>query len=133
MIAIAEQPEVQGIATEIGVGSSIATNTSSAYSIDTHAGGYAMAPLDSVKNSDDFAEFALTDVIDAAHATSSCRMGRPNDPRCVVDPELRVLGLSGLRLADASVLPWVPRANPHLSAVLAGERVADLIRASSGR
>jgi choline dehydrogenase-like flavoprotein len=46
----------------------------------------------------------------------------------VVDQEGRVLGVDGLRVADASVFPWVPSANTHLSSVLVGEKIADLMR-----
>jgi choline dehydrogenase-like flavoprotein len=54
-------------------------------------------------------------------------MGRPDDSWAVVDPACRVLGLQGVRVADASVMPDLPRANPHLTCVAIGERVANLI------
>jgi choline dehydrogenase len=56
-------------------------------------------------------------------------MGAPGDPGTVVDEAGRVLGIEGLRVADASIFPWVPSANTHISAVLVGEKMADLIRA----
>jgi choline dehydrogenase len=46
----------------------------------------------------------------------------------VVDPELRVHGVKGLRVADASVFPWIPRGNTHAPAVMVGEKAVDLIR-----
>ena len=51
-------------------------------------------------------------------------MGAANDPRSVVDPDCRVIGIKGLRVIDASIMPEVPRANTHLTAVMIGERMA---------
>ena len=42
-----------------------------------------------------------------------------------------MLGVDGLRVADASIFPWVPSANTHISAVLVGEKIADLMRGGS--
>ncbi|WP_079109946.1 GMC oxidoreductase [Streptomyces roseifaciens] len=56
------------------------------------------------------------------HPTSTCAIGR------VVDSRLRVLGIEGLRVADASVLPSVPRGNTNAAAVMVAEKAADLIR-----
>jgi choline dehydrogenase-like flavoprotein len=56
------------------------------------------------------------------HPTSTCAIGR------VVDPELRVYGFDGLRVADASVMPTVPRGNTNAPAIMVGEKAADLIR-----
>lgn len=64
-------------------------------------------------------------VFDVSHVSGSCRMGDPSDPRTVVDPHGAVHGVANLRVADASVFPFVPRANTHLSAVLVGEKIAD--------
>lgn len=78
----------------------------------------------------DLAGLLRTAVFDASHPTSSCRMGSPDDPGAVVGPTALVHGFDNLRVADASVLPFVPRANTHLSAVLVGEKIAaDLARA----
>jgi choline dehydrogenase-like flavoprotein len=63
------------------------------------------------------------------HATSSCRMGAVADDNAVVDGQCRVIGYDGLRVCDASVLPRVPRANPHLTVVMVAERVAAMIDA----
>ncbi|RBM14102.1 glucose-methanol-choline oxidoreductase [Prauserella sp. PE36] len=69
----------------------------------------------------------LATAADAQHATSTCRMGDPDDARTVVDPECRVLGVDGLRVVDASIFPSVPRANTNLTAIMAGELMADRI------
>jgi choline dehydrogenase len=61
---------------------------------------------------------------DAQHGTSSCRMGSAQDPNSVVDPQCRVVGLAGLRVIDASVMPSVPCANTHLTTVMIAEYMA---------
>ena len=50
------------------------------------------------------------------------------DEGAVVDAELRVRGIDGLRVADASVMPALPRGNPNLPIMMIGEKAADLIR-----
>jgi choline dehydrogenase len=59
------------------------------------------------------------------HPSSSCRMGI--DDQAVVDPELRVYGVSGLRVADASIMPAITTGNTNAPSVMIGEKAADLI------
>ncbi len=59
------------------------------------------------------------------HQAGSCRMG--SDEGAVVDPQLRVHGCEGLRVADASVMPAVPSGNPHAAILMIGERCADFL------
>lgn len=59
------------------------------------------------------------------HPTTTCRMG--SDEASVVDPQLRVRGVEGLRVADASVMPTIIRGHTHAPSVLIGEKAADLI------
>lgn len=73
-------------------------------------------------------EYLLMHGSDTQHATSTCRMGAPDDARSVVDPECRVIGFSGLRVIDASVFPTVPRSNTHLAVVALAEAMADRVR-----
>jgi choline dehydrogenase len=63
------------------------------------------------------------------HPTSTCAMGTTSDS--VVDPELRVHGVDGLRIADASVMPRVPRGNTNAPTIMIGEKAADLIKGAS--
>ena len=57
------------------------------------------------------------------HPTSTCAIGS------VVDPQLRVYGVEGLRVADASVMPTITRGNTNAATIMIGEKAADLIRA----
>ena len=59
----------------------------------------------------------------------TCRMG--SDEASVVDPQLRVRGVDGLRVADASVMPAIIRGHTHAPCVLIGEKAADLIRSAT--
>ncbi|HET7571246.1 MAG TPA: GMC family oxidoreductase N-terminal domain-containing protein [Gaiellaceae bacterium] len=89
----------------------------------------AVPPAEVAAMSDsEFEQLALATVMDTVHAVGTCRMGDPGDPAAVTDPDGRVLGLDGLRVADAGILPWVPRANTNLAAILVGEKIADAIR-----
>ncbi len=71
----------------------------------------------------------LAEAGDGQHAAGSCRMTAYEDPRGVVDPDLRVRGVAGLRIADASVMPTDCRANLHLTCVMIGEMLARRMRA----
>src|SRR5262249_27475027 len=62
--------------------------------------------------------------------TGTCGMG--GDDAAVVDPELRVRGVDGLRVADASVMPQIIRGHTHAPTVMIGEKAADLIIAARG-
>src|SRR5437016_1476168 len=64
------------------------------------------------------------------HQAGSCKMG--SDELSVVDPQLRVYGVEGLRIADASVMPQVPSGNCHAGIVMIAERVSDLIKSTHG-
>ncbi|WP_367124360.1 GMC family oxidoreductase [Streptomyces phytohabitans] len=63
------------------------------------------------------------------HPAGTCRMGAADDGLAVVDPELRVRGLDGVRVVDASVFPTMPTVNPMIGVLMVGEKAADLLRA----
>lgn len=90
---------------------------------------YAGAELDPGDDLRD--ENALNDWIrhratTAYHISGTCRMGPEGDPQAVVDPELRVQGISGLRVADASIMPVVVTSNLNATVIMIGEKAADL-------
>ncbi len=74
--------------------------------------------------------FTRTNLSSNAHPAGTCRMG--SDPRSVVDPSLRVRGVEALRVADASIMPSLPNANPHAAVLMIGEKAAALIATANG-
>jgi choline dehydrogenase len=65
------------------------------------------------------------------HPVGTARMGRPSDPDAVVDPHLRVIGVSGLRVADASVMPTITSGNTNSPTLMIAEKAARWIHAAS--
>ncbi|HEY1258621.1 MAG TPA: mycofactocin system GMC family oxidoreductase MftG [Stellaceae bacterium] len=66
----------------------------------------------------------------ARHVSGTCKMGPDSDPMAVVDQYCRVKGIEGLSIADASVMPRIPRSGgAHATVIMIGERVADLVAA----
>ncbi|WP_300677727.1 FAD-dependent oxidoreductase [Nocardioides sp.] len=61
------------------------------------------------------------------HAVGSCRMGAESDSRTVVTPDLKVRGIEGLRVADASIMPSIIGGNTNAPSVMIGDRVAEFI------
>ena len=64
------------------------------------------------------------------HPVGTCRMGRAGDPDAVVDSQLRVQGIEGLRIVDASVMPTITSGNTNTPTIMIAERASDLIRAA---
>jgi choline dehydrogenase len=64
------------------------------------------------------------------HPVGTCRMGADNDIGAVVDAQLRVRGVAGLRVADASIMPRITSGNTNAPAMLIGHRCADFIAAA---
>jgi choline dehydrogenase len=89
--------------------------------------GKVARPLGATTLDDETLERALNSLSHTLyHPVGTCRMG--TDDASVVDPQLRVRGVDGLRVADASVMPTIIRGHTHAPSVLIGEKAADLIR-----
>lgn len=80
---------------------------------------------------------ADTDLLDAHlrrhvggvwHPSGTCRMGRAEDPMAVTDPQGRLIGIDGLRVCDASLMPSIPCANLNVPVLMMAEKIADAIR-----
>lgn len=68
------------------------------------------------------------------HYVGSCRIGHAEDRMAVVDNRLRVLGgIHGLRIADASIIPFVPSGNTNAPSIAVGEKAADIIKEDNGK
>jgi choline dehydrogenase len=89
-----------------------------------------IAPGPQVSTTADLEAWVIDNVGSYYHFAGSCKMGV--DPMAVVDPQLRVHGVEGLRVADASIMPVVTSSNPHTTVVMIGERAADLIQQDRG-
>jgi choline dehydrogenase-like flavoprotein len=75
----------------------------------------------------DYAAYASRHAKTDHHPAGTCRMG--NDPGAVVDPELRLNGVEGLRVIDASIMPTLISSNTNAAAIMIGEKGADLVKA----
>ena len=73
-------------------------------------------------------DFARRYGVSSYHVNGTARMGPAGDRDAVVDAELRVHGLQGLRIVDASVMPAIPSANTCAATMMIAEKAADLIR-----
>lgn len=67
-------------------------------------------------------------VFTLSHQVGTTKMGDPRDPTTVVDPELRVKGIRGLRVVDASVMPTVPSGNTYVPVLMVAEKASDIIK-----
>jgi choline dehydrogenase-like flavoprotein len=93
-------------------------------------GGRELAASASVRTDAEVAQFIRDHADTIYHPVGSCRMGP--GPLDVVDAELRVHGLTGLRVVDASVMPRIVGGNTNAPTVMIGEKAAAMVRAARG-
>jgi choline dehydrogenase len=88
--------------------------------------GYDLVPDDDDQK---IRDHVINQVMPIWEATATCAMGKANDTKAVVDSQAKVIGVSGLRIVDASALPFSPPGHPASSVFALAERVADLMKA----
>ena len=89
---------------------------------------YEDFPGDKVQSDDELLGAAKERGTTTFHPMGTCRMGPDNDPTSVVDDELRVRGLEGLRVVDASIMPMMLSANLNAGVMMIADKASDLIR-----
>ncbi len=85
-------------------------------------------PAPGVQSDDEFLGYARQYGSTAYHLIGTARMGPATDPTSVVDDQLRVHGMQGLRVADASIMPSMPSANTYATTMMIAEKASDMIR-----
>jgi choline dehydrogenase len=86
-----------------------------------------LQPGPKVQNEIQLDDYLRDHVESAYHPCGTARMGRASDPMAVVDPECRVIGVDGLRVADSSIFPQVTNGNLNAPSIMTGEKAADHI------
>ncbi|KAI5298158.1 hypothetical protein KEM56_004273 [Ascosphaera pollenicola] len=92
-----------------------------------------IAPGPKVQTDEELSEYGRRAAHTVYHPAGTTKMGNvKTDPMAVVDPQLKVRGLRGLRIADAGVFPTMPTINPMVTVLSIGERAAELIAEEAG-
>jgi choline dehydrogenase len=89
--------------------------------------GREIQPGVQAQSDDELDAFVRDHAESAYHPCGTCRMGRAEDLHAVVDPECRVIGVEGLRLADSSIFPRITNGNLNAPSIMVGEKAADHI------
>jgi choline dehydrogenase len=90
--------------------------------------GREIQPGKEVQTDAQIDEFVRRKVESAYHPSCSCKMGAPDDPTAVVDPQTRVRGLEALRIVDSSIMPTITNGNLNAPTIMLAEKAADHIR-----
>jgi choline dehydrogenase len=88
--------------------------------------GDPIQPGPAVRSEADIREYIRGHASTVYHPVGTCKMGV--DPMAVVDPQLRVYGVQGLYVADASIMPWIVNGNTNAPTIMIGEKLAELVR-----
>lgn len=89
--------------------------------------GKELSPGAHIQSDDELDAFIRDHAESAYHPCGTCKMGRADDAMSVVDPECRVIGIEGLRIADSSIFPRVTNGNLNAPSIMTGEKAADHI------
>ncbi|WP_281966940.1 choline dehydrogenase [Roseovarius nanhaiticus] len=89
--------------------------------------GKEIQPGDAVQSDADLDAFIAEHAESAYHPCGTCKMGAVDNPDAVVDPECRVIGVEGLRVADSSIFPRITNGNLNGPSIMTGEKAADHI------
>ncbi|APX69360.1 MULTISPECIES: choline dehydrogenase [unclassified Brucella] len=89
--------------------------------------GAEIQPGAHVQTDDEIDNFIREHVESAFHPCGTCKMGAVDDPMAVVDPECRVIGVKGLRVADSSIFPRITNGNLNGPSIMVGEKASDHI------
>ena len=89
----------------------------------------AIQPQPAVQSDADIRDYIRNHVSTVFHPVGTCKMGL--DPMAVVNPQLQVHGMQGLRVADASIMPTIVNGNTNAPAIMIGEKAADLIKTTN--
>jgi choline dehydrogenase len=91
--------------------------------------GEEIAPGAHLTTDDEILEWVRNNAETTYHPVGTCKMGA--DPMAVVDHELKVHGLSGLRVADASIMPTLTSGNTNAPCIMIGEKCAEMVLAAA--
>jgi len=86
---------------------------------------HEIQPGSAVQSDADLDDFIREHAESAYHPCGTCRMGRADDRHAVVDPQARVIGVEGLRVADSSIFPRITNGNLNAPSIMVGEKVSD--------
>jgi choline dehydrogenase len=90
--------------------------------------GAELAPGPDAQTDDELIDYMHKTHNTVYHPACTAHMGPDSDPTAVVDPRLRVRGVGALRIADGSILPFLPAINPCITTMMIGEKCSDLIK-----
>ncbi|XP_018377167.1 PREDICTED: glucose dehydrogenase [FAD, quinone]-like [Trachymyrmex cornetzi] len=116
---------IAGIRTALSIG-----RTSAMQTFDSKLSNYTYTECNDYEyDSDAYWECALRITTSTIfHYSGTCKMGARGDPTAVVDPKLKVIGIRGLRVADASIMPDIVSAHPNVPIYMIAEKAADMIK-----